>query len=103
MLYKNMEAFLKLFMLKCGGQANRPDRLKANQQKGLTFRRLLSGVVCKPPYAASIGNCCCGEREGKTETGFPKVRIAELNKLNQLRSPVRQSKMSKAGSYVRAC
>jgi len=30
--------------------------------KELAFRRRLSGVVCKPPYAAISGNSLCGER-----------------------------------------
>jgi len=29
---------------------------------GLAFRRRLSGVVCKPPYAALGGNSLGGER-----------------------------------------
>ncbi|MBW6492793.1 MAG: hypothetical protein K0B15_16540 [Lentimicrobium sp.] len=30
--------------------------------KEMAFRRRLSGVVCKPPYAAISGNSFCGER-----------------------------------------
>lgn len=36
--------------------------------KELAFRRRLSGVVCKPPCGARVGNCPCAERQGKTRT-----------------------------------
>lgn len=32
------------------------------RRKELNFRRRLSEVVCKSPYAAEIGNCFGGER-----------------------------------------
>lgn len=39
-----------------------PSRGITIKYKELDFRRRLSGVVCKPPYAASNGNFLCGER-----------------------------------------
>jgi hypothetical protein len=32
------------------------------KDRGLAFRRRLSEIVCKPPYAAWKGNLLCGER-----------------------------------------
>jgi len=45
----------------CGSQAKRLAEL-TKMRRELDFRRRLSGVVCKPPYAASGGNSRGGER-----------------------------------------
>ena len=47
--------------------------------KELAFRRRLSGVVFKPPYAADIGNIFVVSDKEKLEQGFQKVCTKELN------------------------
>ena len=52
-----------LRVLKPSVEVERTDWLtKDNKTKRETFRRRLSGVVFKPPYAAALGNWSSGER-----------------------------------------
>ena len=56
-----MEDF-QVFSVESGGRANRLADSMQNNKKEMDFRKRLSGVVCKPPYAALNGNFLCGER-----------------------------------------
>ena len=58
---QKMEDF-QVFSVESGGRANRLADSMQNNKKELDFRKRLSGVVCKPPYAALNGNFLCGER-----------------------------------------
>ena len=51
-----MEVSEGCLVYKSGSQAKRLNRLNQAKQRELDFCRRLSGVVCKPPYAALSGN-----------------------------------------------
>jgi hypothetical protein len=49
-------------MIKRKPKPSEQEKESLSTTKELAFRRRLSGVVCKPPYAAISGNSLCGER-----------------------------------------
>jgi len=54
----------------------------------MNFRRRLSEVVCKSPYAAESGNSLRGEREGKTE---PMISVDILYGAEELKPVIEAS------------
>ncbi len=57
------------------------------KQKGVIFRRRLSGVVFKPPYAADTGNGFVVSDKEKRKPRFLQVRITELNASEPMMKP----------------
>jgi hypothetical protein len=74
------------------------------RRKEMDFRWRLSEIASKSPYAAMMETYVVVNDKEKTGTGFPKMIVDELNRVNQRLKPrnVKET-MLKTGSYVCIC
>lgn len=102
MLYKRWKALWKINNHAEVERTELADELIGRRE--MIFRGRLSEVVRKSPYAAMVETHMVVNDKEKTETGFPKMFVEELNSVNQRLKPRNVKEMMlKTGSYVCIC